>query len=161
MHSRFVSHRCYLLPLLPTLMLLVVGCGTTRSYTATEQLVMSDAVDRSIAQLDFRPLSGSKVYLDTSYLRHVKGEGFVNAEYVTSALRQQIVAAGCLIQDANTEAEIVIEVVEGSPDKVHSHPTGGRRATTSPGRFLLPSSRCWPVCAFEEMPETARTWTWT
>ena len=114
MHSRFVSHRCYLLPLLPTLMLLVVGCGTTRSYTATEQLVMSDAVDRSIAQLDFRPLSGSKVYLDTSYLRHVKGEGFVNAEYVTSALRQQIVAAGCLIQDANTEAEIVIEARIGT-----------------------------------------------
>ncbi len=114
MHRRPVSHRCHLLPLLPVLMLLVVGCGTTRSYTATEQLVMSDAVDRSIGQLDFRPLSGSKVYLDTSYLRHVKGEGFVNAEYVTSALRQQIVAAGCLIQDANTEAEIVIEARIGT-----------------------------------------------
>ncbi|MDB4644663.1 hypothetical protein OAF37_01260, partial [Rubripirellula sp.] len=56
----------------------------------------------------------SKVYLDTSYLRHVKGEGFVNAEYVTSALRQQIVAAGCLIQDANVEAEIVIEARIGT-----------------------------------------------
>jgi len=114
MHLRSVSHRCYLLTLLPALMLLAVGCGTTRSYTATEQLVMSDAVDRSIGQLDFRPLSGSKVYLDTSYLRHVKGEGFVNAEYVTSALRQQIVAAGCLIQDANTEAEIIIEARIGT-----------------------------------------------
>lgn len=85
---------------------LTTGCGTTRQYTATEQLVMSDAVDRSIGRIDFRPLSGRRVYLDTSYLRHVKGEGFVNAEYVTSALRQQIVAAGCLIQDANSDAEI-------------------------------------------------------
>jgi hypothetical protein len=114
MHRCPVSHRHYLLLLLPALILLAVGCGTTRSYTATEQLVMSDAVDRSIGQLDFRPLSGSKVYLDTSYLRHVKGEGFVNAEYVTSALRQQIVAAGCLIQDANTEAEIIIEARIGT-----------------------------------------------
>jgi hypothetical protein len=92
----------------------VVGCGTTQEYTATEQLVMSDAVDRSIGELDFRPLAGRKVYLDTSYLRHVKGEGFVNSEYVTSALRQQIVAAGCLIQDANPEAEVIIEARIGT-----------------------------------------------
>ena len=91
-----------------------VGCGTTREYNATQQLVMSDAVDRSIANLDFRPLSGRKVYLDTSYLRHVKGQGFVNSEYVTSALRQQIVAAGCYIQDAASEAEIVIEARIGT-----------------------------------------------
>ncbi len=92
----------------------VVGCGTTREYHATEQLVMSDAVDRSIGSLDFRPLAGRKVYLDTSYLRHVKGQGFVNSEYVTSALRQQIVAAGCLLQDANQEADVIIEARIGT-----------------------------------------------
>ena len=92
----------------------IVGCGTTREYNATQQLVMSDAVDRSIASIDFRPMSGRRVYLDTSYLRHVKGESFVNSEYVTSALRQQIVAAGCLIQDASPDAEIVIEARIGA-----------------------------------------------
>lgn len=109
-----VLYRSCLLPFFLALIVLASGCGTTRSYTATEQLVMSDAVDRCIGRIDFRPLSGSKVYLDTSYLRHVKGEGFVNAEYVTSALRQQIVAAGCLIQDANADAEIVIEARIGT-----------------------------------------------
>jgi hypothetical protein len=92
----------------------VIGCGTTMEYSATEQLVMSDAVDRSIASIDFRPMSGHKVYLDTSYLRHVKGEGFVNSEYVTSSLRQQVVAAGCLIQDASAEADIIIEARIGA-----------------------------------------------
>jgi hypothetical protein len=91
-----------------------IGCGTTREYSATEQLVMSDAVDRSIASIDFRPMSGRKVYLDTSYLRHVKGKGFVNSEYVTSSLRQQVVAAGCLIQDASSEADIIIEARIGA-----------------------------------------------
>jgi hypothetical protein len=91
-----------------------IGCGTTTRYSATEQLVMSDAVDRSIASIDFRPMSGRKVYLDTSYLRHVKGEGFVNSEYVTSSLRQQVVAAGCLIQDASAEADIIIEARIGA-----------------------------------------------
>ncbi len=94
--------------------LIVIGCGTTREYTATEQLVMSDAVDRSIGNIDFRPLAGRKVYLDTSYLRHVKGEGFVNSEYVTSALRQQIVASGCLMQDANQDADVIIEARIGT-----------------------------------------------
>jgi hypothetical protein len=90
------------------------GCGTTREHQATEQLVVSDAVDRSIQDLDFRPLSGRTVYLDTSYLRHVKGSGFVNSEYVISGLRQQILGAGCLIQDAATEAEIIIEARIGA-----------------------------------------------
>ena len=75
---------------------------------------MSDAVDRSIGEIDFRPLAGRKVYLDNSYLRHVKGQSFVNAEYVTSALRQQIVAAGCLLQDANPEADVIIEARIGA-----------------------------------------------
>ena len=92
----------------------LVGCGTTREYSATEQLVLSDAVDRSISRIDFRPLSGRKVYLDTSYLRQIKGDMFVNAEYVTSALRQQIVAAGCLIQDASADADVIIEARIGT-----------------------------------------------
>ena len=91
-----------------------VGCGTTRQRVATEQLVLSDAVDRSIQDLDFRPLSGHKVYLDTSYLRQVKGAGFVNAEYVISGIRQQIVSAGCLIQDASNDADVIIEARIGA-----------------------------------------------
>jgi hypothetical protein len=100
-------------------LLLTAGCGTTREQNATQQLVMSDAVDKSVQYIDFRPLSDQKVYLDNSYLRHVKGEGFVNSEYVTSALRQQIVAAGCLIQDSPQDADIIVEArlgVLGSDD---------------------------------------------
>ena len=92
----------------------MIGCGTTREQEATRQLVMSDAVDRNIQAIDFRPLAGRKVYLDTSYLRHVKGEGFVNSEYVTSALRQQIVSSGCLIQDSAQEADTIIEARIGT-----------------------------------------------
>jgi len=92
----------------------LAGCGTTREYQATEQLVLSDAVDRSVSTIDFRPLTGRKVYLDTSYLRAVKGPSFVNADYVTSALRQQIVAAGCLMQDASGDADLIIEARIGT-----------------------------------------------
>lgn len=92
----------------------LVGCGTTREHQATEQLVLSDAVDSSVSTIDFRPLANQKVYLDTSYLKSVKGAGFVNADYVTSALRQQIVAAGCLLQKTEKDADIIIEARVGA-----------------------------------------------
>lgn len=91
-----------------------IGCGTTREHQATEQLLLSDAVDRSVSTIDFRPLSGEKVFLDTSYLRSIKSNSFVNADYVTSALRQQIMAAGCLMQDSSKDANIVIEARIGT-----------------------------------------------
>jgi hypothetical protein len=88
---------------------MISGCGSTKLQQATEQLVLSDAVDRSVAQIDFRPLAGRKVFFDTTYLKTVKNESFVNADYVISAMRQQIIAAGCLVVETLNEAELVIE----------------------------------------------------
>ena len=67
-----------------------VGCGTTNSRSATEQMLMSDAVDRVISDINFAPLAGQTIYLDTTYIAAVKGIGFVNAPYVISSLRQQL-----------------------------------------------------------------------
>ncbi len=93
---------CGLLPLL-------AGCGTTKTRSATEQLLMSDAVDRTIAQIDFIMLKGQTVYFDTTYIKNVKSLGFVNADYVISSLRQQMLAAGCMLQEAKEDADFVIE----------------------------------------------------
>jgi hypothetical protein len=94
--------------------LILSGCGTTRFQTATEQLVLSDALDRSISQIDFRPLSGHTVYFDTSYLKSAKPDNIVNSEYVISSLRQQLMAAGCFLQDKSEEAEIIVEARVGT-----------------------------------------------
>src|SRR5262245_58090299 len=90
------------------------GCGTTKQSEATQQLLASDAVDHSIAAIDFRALAGQKVFFDTKYLTNYKGIGFVNAEYVISSLRQQMFAAGCLLQDKLEEAEYVVEARVGT-----------------------------------------------
>ncbi len=93
---------------------LLLGCGTTQQRIATEQLVVSDAVDKSIANIDFRTLSGKTVYLDNSFIRAVKNDGFINPDYVTSALRQHLVAAHCLLQDTREQAEVVVEARIGT-----------------------------------------------
>lgn len=74
-----------------------------------EQILLSDAVDMAVAQLDFTVISGQPVFLDTSYLQSIKGDTFVNAPYITSALRQQLTAAGCQLQDNRDAATIIVE----------------------------------------------------
>ena len=97
--------------------LAIPGCGTTKSVTATEQLLMSDAVDSTIAKIDFRPLTGYKVFLDTTYLspagKPIPGvpmpANLVTSDYVTSSLRQQLTAAGCMLVDNKDHADIICE----------------------------------------------------
>lgn len=93
------------------------GCGTTKSVTATEQLLMSDAVDSTVAKMDFRPLAGYKVFLDTTYIapagKAIPGlpmpANLVTSDYVISALRQQLTAAGCMLVDTKDTCEIICE----------------------------------------------------
>ena len=94
------------------------GCGSTKGRVATEQLLASDAVDQAVSRIDFRPLAGRMVYLDTQYLkpssRSTRSIGFVDENYVTSSLRQQMIACGCLLQDTKDQADIVVEARMGT-----------------------------------------------
>ena len=95
------------------LLVLVSGCGTIREHRATSQLLLSDAVDRSIASIDFSPLANEKVYLDSRYLQF-KNDSAVTTNYVISALRQQMIVAGCLLHDQIADAKYVVEVRVGT-----------------------------------------------
>lgn len=89
--------------------LLTLGCGTTTKRVATEQLLVSNAIDDAVAKIDFSSLSGQRVFLDSTYLKADRAAGFVNTNYVTSSLRQQLTAAGCLIFDSREEADTIVE----------------------------------------------------
>jgi hypothetical protein len=99
--------------MLCALAMLCAGCGTTRrtdtTRTATEQLLLSDAIDRSVSRIDFGLLAGKEVYLDNTYLGSA-----VDKEYVTSTLRQHMLACGCIIKDKKEEAELVVEARAGA-----------------------------------------------
>jgi hypothetical protein len=89
--------------------LLAAGCGINRSRLATEQLVVSDAVDRAVAAIDFSPLSGQKVFFDTQYLDGVNMGPNGNIKYVISSLRQQMLAYDCRLQEKAETADFVVE----------------------------------------------------
>ena len=90
-----------------------LGCGTTRwtdtSRTATEQLLISDAIDRSVSRIDFHVLQGQTVYLDTVFLN-----GVVDKEYLVSTLRQHMLASGCTLKAKKEEADFVVEARAGA-----------------------------------------------
>lgn len=92
--------------------LLLTGCGTTRwsdtARTATEQLLISDAIDKSVSEIDVSPFAGQRVYFDTDYLD--KG---VQHLYLVSTLRQYLLANGCLLQDKRDNADFVLEARAG------------------------------------------------
>lgn len=91
-----------------------VGCGATKSYTATDQLLLSDAVDATIAKLDCTPLSGRKVYLDATYLKTQRSPLMIDADYVLSSLRQQMVGSGVHLVESREESDIIAEARLGA-----------------------------------------------
>src|SRR5262245_20112298 len=80
-------------------LLLALGCGINKSRLATEQFVVSEAVDKAVATIDFSPLSGKRVYFDTQYLDGVNMGPNGNVKYVISSLRQQMVAYDVRLQE--------------------------------------------------------------
>lgn len=92
---------------------LLSGCGTTRSTdsarTATEQLLITDAIDDAVAQLNLDVLSGREVYFDSQYL-----EGAVDKHYMVSSLRQHLLASGCILKENRDDATYVVEARSGA-----------------------------------------------
>jgi hypothetical protein len=91
---------------------LALGCGTTRmtdtQRTATEQLLISNAVDQAVSELDVRALAGKPVYFDPQYL-----DGCVDRGYLISSIRQHLLANGCVLQEDRAKATYVVEARAG------------------------------------------------
>ncbi|HEV3022448.1 MAG TPA: DUF6655 family protein [Pirellulales bacterium] len=94
------------------------GCGTTKwsdtARTATEQLLISTAVDQSIERIDFSPLAGRNVYLDTQFM-----EGIVDKNYVISTMRQHMLAQNCILNSDRETADYTVEARAGAVGTNH------------------------------------------
>ena len=122
---------------------LACGCSLNKSRLATEQLVVSDAVDRAVAEIDFSPLSGYKVHFDTKYLAPVKLTPTTgNMEYVVSSLRQQMAAYDCRLVDKPEEADYIVEarvgVLANDGHEVTYGMPGTAAASTASALFASP-----------------------
>ncbi|MDZ7616563.1 MAG: DUF6655 family protein [Patescibacteria group bacterium] len=90
-----------------------LGCGTTKwtdtKRAATEQVLLSDAMDRAVSELDFRALAGKTVFLDSMYVKNA-----TDWEYLISTMRQHMLASGCVLRDKKEDADYAVEVRAGA-----------------------------------------------
>lgn len=95
------------------LALLLAGCGTTRMTdsprAATEMLLVSQAADNAVAQIDFTPLAGKTVFLDATGIE----KEIIDKGYLVSLVKQQLVAAGALLYDDKLRAEYIVDLRAG------------------------------------------------
>src|SRR3546814_13348958 len=88
------------------------GCSsvrrTTPERTATEQILLSRAVDRALERLEISLPPGTTVYMDPS-----RFEAY-DRGYAISALRDRLLVSGVHMVDVRDDAEVVVEIRSGA-----------------------------------------------
>lgn len=88
------------------------GCGTTRSSdsarTATEQMLISSAIDKAVNEINLQPLAGKEVYLDTDRL-----VGLVDMNYLIGTLKQAMLSNGVILKLDRASAKYIVEARAG------------------------------------------------
>jgi hypothetical protein len=94
--------------LLAALTLMEAGCGTVKTTgtvrSATEQLLLTNAWDSALQKVDFRPLTGVPVYLDTTNINTSIDQG-----WIVSSLRQAMLQQGVLLRAKPEQAQWIVE----------------------------------------------------
>ena len=93
------------------LALTAFGCSTMKqsdtSRTGLEQLLISNAVDQSLAKVDLRPISGAKVAIKSDLL------DCVDKNYIVLATKSKLLANKCTIVDKTEDADVQVEIASG------------------------------------------------
>jgi hypothetical protein len=95
------------------LLLSLGGCAnfttkiTGSQRAGAEQLLLTGTSDRAVESIDFRPLSGAKVYLDTEQIK-AEDEG-----WVIFSLRRAM-ARHCVLLVEKKEAQVIVEAAVGA-----------------------------------------------
>lgn len=132
------------MPPIPFLLVILAG-GLTHGCTSlkttntarssTEQLLISNAVDQALDKIDFRPFSGSAVYLEEKYV-----DG-VDKAYVISSIRHRILYSGARLVDKAEDSQVVLEPRTGVVGTANNESFVGIPEITLPGMLTLPEIR--------------------
>ena len=117
----------------------VCGCTTTQTSntarTATEQLLISNAVDQALDKVDFQSFRGRTVYLEEKYI------DCVDKNYVIASLRHRLLASGATLAPAADGAEVVVEARSGAVGTSSSESFVGTPEIALPGMLTIPEVR--------------------
>jgi hypothetical protein len=119
-----------------TLLAALSGCASTSTSntarSATEQMLLSNAIDQSLDKIDFRPLQGQNVFLDEKYI------DCVDKQYIISSIRHRVLRAGGHLAEKAESADIVLEARSGGVGTTTSSSFIGVPSVTLPGMLAIP-----------------------
>jgi hypothetical protein len=94
------------------LVLVAAGCTTIKhsdtARTGLEQLLVSSAVDHALNRVDWSPIRGAPVFVETKYL------DCVDKNYVIVGVHQRLLANGCTLVDKPEDSAVTIELGSGA-----------------------------------------------
>jgi hypothetical protein len=106
-----------------TAMLGLVGCTTDRltepSQTATEQLLISTAVDHAVDQLNPMIPSGTKIFVDAQFFDMAPGDAALYSKYAIASVRDRLLRLGARLVDDRKTADMVAELRTGGQSIDH------------------------------------------
>jgi hypothetical protein len=137
--------------LLAILTACLAGCGTTRftdtRRSATEQLLISGAIDRAVDTIDCNPLAGKTVYLDTNYYRPTE-----DLQYLLDTVRQKLLASDCILKNKKEDADLVVQMRVGTIGTDSNQVIFGVPASQVPQELAALSSSPLSVPSIPEIP---------
>jgi hypothetical protein len=98
--------------LAPLALALVSGCTTVSvtgsPRTGTEQLMLTGTFDDALYHVDFSPLAGARVFLDSTYIT------VVDKDWIISSIRRTMAEQGVLLENNKDKANIIVEAAFGA-----------------------------------------------
>jgi hypothetical protein len=113
----------FVLPVALPIMFGLAGCTTDRqtdpSQTATEQLLISVAVDHAVNNLNSTIPAGTKVFVDPQYFDNAPGDAALYTKYAIASIRDMLLRRGARLVDDRKNADMVAEVRTGGQSINH------------------------------------------
>jgi len=105
---------------------------SSTARTATEQLLLSNAVDQSLSRVNFSALRDQKVFLDDTYL------DAVDKSYVVGSVRHRLLQSGATVTADRAAAGVVLEARSGALGTDSSETFYGLPELVVPGLVTIP-----------------------
>jgi hypothetical protein len=101
----------------------LAGCSTDRltepTETATEQLLVSTAVDAAVARLTPTITPGTKVFVDAQYVDTAPADAALYTKYAVASVRDRLLHLGARLVDDRKAADMVAELRSGGQSIEH------------------------------------------
>jgi hypothetical protein len=89
-----------------------LGCTSIKrsdtARTGLEQLLISSAVDHALNRIDWSPIRGAPVFVETKYL------DCVDKNYIIFSIHQRLLANGCTLVEKAEDSAVTVEIGSGA-----------------------------------------------